>query len=419
MVATKKFCAARFDDGGSLVEYVDLREQLPNIEPDPAWFEAYDDLPDCLLHDHVISWLRQACVVQELEIPAMPPLMECRERNRIRLREFWLRFGKVVAAWVRLGGEKVSSQLHEVWGDPSAKQAEYATRAYRDGWLDFRLLDDVSISQRLVTSGVWPADKPLSTDLADWGISEEKLRDSDEQIESEREIARLKRLKIDINGKEFSATKDNYDQLVAAVAGHFTDADGLTKTAMENQKLADADKPSGSGGSSGSSGDGGNKRVPRSPDSGLSDDQRKAVGLIGELYAKEWIRRLYLEKFGLALNDSYWVSGYRNAVLGTDSGNDLLGYDMIVRLKSVTHYYEVKASTGESRVFEMGPTEIAAAHKYRADKEHRYRVLYVSNATDHKKMKIAVLPNPFSKDGVVKLRAVGRGSVTFEFKYAD
>lgn len=410
---------ATFDDGGLLNDYVSIREQIPNIEPDPAWFQTYDELPDDLLHAHVYNWLVKAWVAKEQTSEKMPTLMECRDGNRTLLRDFWQRFGKVLAAWVRLGGEKVTPLLREVWGDPSAKMAEYVSRAYRDGWLDFRLLDDISISQRLSAYGVWPAEKPLSTDLADWGISEEKLRDSDEQIESERERARLKRLKIDINGKEFSATKDNYDQLVAAVAGHFTDADGLTKTTMENQKLADADKPSGSGGSGGGSGDGGNKRVPRSPDSCLSDDQRKAVGLIGELYAKEWIRRLYLEKFGLALDDSYWVSGYRNAVLGTDSGNDLLGYDMIVRLKSVTHYYEVKASTGESRVFEMGPTEIAAAHKYRADKEHRYRVLYVSNATDNKKMKIAVLPNPFSKDGVVKLRAVGRGSVTFEFKYAE
>jgi hypothetical protein len=64
----------------------------------------------------------------------------------------------------------------------------------------------------------------------------------------------------------------------------------------------------------------------------------------------------------------------------------------------------------------MGPTEIVAAHRYRGDKEHRYRVLYVSNATDHKRTKITLLPNPFSKEGVKALRPVGRGSVTFEFK---
>jgi hypothetical protein len=72
--------------------------------------------------------------------------------------------------------------------------------------------------------------------------------------------ARLKRLKIDINGKELlERPKITMINLSTAVTKHFTDADGLTKTAMENQKLADADKPSGSGGSGGGSGDGGNQ----------------------------------------------------------------------------------------------------------------------------------------------------------------
>ena len=101
-----------------------------------------------------------------------------------------------------------------------------------------------------------------------------------------------------------------------------------------------------------------------------------------------------------------------------DTGNDLLGYDLIVRLKSVTHYFEVKASIGDSGEFKMGPTEIATAYKYRADKDHRYRVLYVANATEHKRMRTTMLPNRFSKEGVQKLRAVGQGSVTYEFVLA-
>ena len=101
-----------------------------------------------------------------------------------------------------------------------------------------------------------------------------------------------------------------------------------------------------------------------------------------------------------------------------DTGSDLLGYDLIVRLKSVTHYYEVKASIGYSGEFEMGPTEIAAAYKYRADKEHRYHVLYVAYATQHKLMWITLLPNPFSKEGLQELEEMGQGSVTYKFLLA-
>lgn len=407
-----------FDAGKSLKEYARLRDELPDLEPAREWFEKYDDLPEELLHAHICAWLESAQVSIEAGDTKLPSLAEGRQKNGKQLRDFWLKFGKVLSAWVRHGEQSVTAALRSVWLDPNTSVAEYLTLAHRDGWLDFRLLDESAIYQRLVGYGIWPTGKPLSTELGDWGISEEAIRASAAQIDAERENARQRRLKLNVNGAELLATQDNYSNLVSAVTEHFGTATGLADTGAAYQELADVETPR-SGGTGGGSGTGsGNKREPRSPDTGLSDDQRQAVGLIGELYAKEWIRRFYREKHKLELDDSCWVSGYSNAVLNTDSGNDKLGYDLIVRLKSVTHYYEVKASIGDSRVFEMGPTEIAAAHRYRADKDHRYRVLYVSNATDHKRMKITLLPNPFSKEGGRSLRAIGRGSVTFEFKYA-
>jgi hypothetical protein len=105
-------------------------------------------------------------------------------------------------------------------------------------------------------------------------------------------------------------------------------------------------------------------------------------------------------------------------LLGDNGGNEFLGYDFLVKLKGGTcYYYEVKASQGDSGVFEMGPTEISAAHRYRADGDNKYRILYVSHILDRKHLDINVLPNPFSRDGSKKLRAVGRGSVKFEFNF--
>lgn len=410
---------SKFDASESLSEYAQLRDRLPDLEPAAEWFETYDDLPEELLHAYICEWLKRAQVLTTQEVGDLPSLAECRQMNGKQLRNFWQRFGNVLSAWVRHGGPEVTPTLRSVWQDPAKSVAEYSILAHKDGWLDFRLLDERAIYRRLVTYGVWPKDKPLSTELDDWGMSEDAIRVSAAQVDEERENARLKRLKLNVNGAVLLATHDNYSNLVLAVTEQFGTASGLADTGLANQKLADIDVPR-HGDKGRSSGTGGrNNKEPRSPDSGLSDDQRKAVGLIGELYAKEWIRRFYREKYDLALDESCWVSGYSNAVLGTDSGNDNLGYDLIVRLKSVTHYYEVKASIGDACVFEMGPTEIAAAHKYRADKEHRYRVLYVSNATDHKRTKITLLPNPFSKEGGRALRAIGRGSVTFEFKYDD
>lgn len=410
---------SKFEAGVSLSEYVQLRDQYLNLEPSPDWFESYGDLPEDVLHARVKTWLECAYLTSEAPVSELPALSDCRLANAKQLRDFWNRFGPVLSAWVRLADMTVTPQLRSVWVDPSVSVTEYLALAHKDGWMDFRLLDDSAIQQRLVTYGIWPKEKPLSTRYDDWGISEESVCESAAQMDNERESARLKRLKLNVNGAEILATEDNYSNLVSAVTENFGTASGLADLSLANQKLADAEAPpsGGTGGGSVTGKRGGGE--PRSPDAGLSDAQKQAVGLIGELYAKEWIRRFYREKHGMELDDSCWVSGYSGAVLGAKSGDDRLGYDMIVRLKTVTHYYEVKASVGDSRVFEMGPTEIAAAHRHRGDKEHRYRVLYVSHATDHKRTKITLLPNPFSKEGARALRPVGRGSVTFEFKLKD
>jgi hypothetical protein len=96
-----------------------------------------------------------------------------------------------------------------------------------------------------------------------------------------------------------------------------------------------------------------------------------------------------------------------------------LGYDFVVQLSSTTYYYEVKASIGNPRFFEMGPTEIGAALRYKADRDNRYRILYVAFATDPQRAAATILVNPFSREGQKKLRAIGRGSVKYEFGLAN
>ena len=63
----------------------------------------------------------------------------------------------------------------------------------------------------------------------------------------------------------------------------------------------------------------------------------------------------------------------------------------------------------------MGPTEIGAAQRYRSDREHRYRVLYLAYVGDPTRMTARLLANPFSARAEGKFRAVGKGSVTYEF----
>lgn len=407
-----------FDQYGDLAAYARVRDALETIQPNPIWYEQFNDMSDEVLEAHVHAWL----IEQGISVSAggidLPPLLESRETNTARLRRFWDRCGKVLSSWVHLEGTQASPTLVAAWSDPALKRHEFTVLAGQTGWLDFRFLEDAAIAKWLEFHGAWPSGKSVSMDFADWGVSEDEIRNREAQSERDRAAQIRRRQQLVFGGREFSAQTENLDALIDAVKEGLKDVDAFVDINSSIRRLADFDERSRGGSSGGGACGSSNGRTSRSGDSSLSEDQKRAVGLVGELFAKEWIRRYHSEKHGYEPDDECWVSGYRNAVLGTTSGNDGLGYDFAVQLKSTTYYYEVKASTGDFQTFEMGPTEIAAAQRYKADHNNKYRILYVANATDPKRAKISLLPNPFSRAGEKKLRPVGRGSVTYTFEMA-
>lgn len=396
----------------SLSEYCRIREGINTIQPDPEWFESLDDLSDELILAHVESWKTSQGVNFPSAIIDLPSLRECREKNSSQLREFWGRYGKTLSSWVRKEGMAVAQSVRDAWINPAATRQEHAALAHQAGWLDFQILDDLEIASWLVAQGAWPKGMPVSTAYLDWGLSEEDIQADEEKNAREREQEKKRKLQLPFSGQEYSAQSNDYHHLVAAVNAGFQGAEALKNIKAGITSLADIVDPTRSGGPSSGGGGGKSKRTA---ESALSDEQKKAVGLIGELWAREWIKNYHQMHNGIELNDEIWVSGYSGAVLGSNSGNDMLGYDFIVRLKSKTYYYEVKASIGDSHTFELGPTEIGAAQRYKADNDNQFRILYVANATDPKRTAVSMLPNPFSREGMRKLRAIGRGSVTYEF----
>jgi hypothetical protein len=403
--------AAVFGRQESLSEYVRLRDAVLIIEPNPNWFEELDDLSEDILSAHIEAWKVEQGVVALTDSPALPPLAVCRDSNMTYLREFWGRYGKVVSAWVRKEGAMAPELARRAWTDPTTSRLFFAGEIYKAGWLDFRLLNDFDIAHWLEQGGIWPAGMPVSTAVADWGVSEDDIRQVEEKTMREREAERKRKQQLTFAGQEYSAKSNDYHDLVDAVTAGIQGAYAFNDMKPGFPPLEDVVKPSSSGGFSYSTGNNGKK----SPDSSLSDDQKQAVGLVGELWAREWIKRYHKQNHDIDVGDECWVSGYRNTILGTTSGDNMLGYDFVVRLKTTTYYYEVKASIADSHTFEMGPTEIGAGQRYKVDKDNKFRILYVANATDPKRTTISLLPNPFSRVGQTKLRAVGRGSVTYEF----
>jgi hypothetical protein len=135
------------------------------------------------------------------------------------------------------------------------------------------------------------------------------------------------------------------------------------------------------------------------------------------LLAYEWLKSHYQDAHSFALTDTCWVSSNGKRALGIASTDDTLGFDFKVDLKSANHFWEVKATSGNKQLLELGPTEIVAAQRYKRDRGARYRILYITNVLDPKTAALHVLPNPFSSTGSQLYDLVGKGSVKYKFDF--
>ena len=403
-----------FDSQNSLARYLRLRAELTALPPDPDWFESCDDLPDLVIEKYLLGWLQQQQLVTELPVHT-PTLSKCREQNIHFLQSFALRYGKLVSAWLSSTREQVAQACRSLWQDPSAAKLGLSVLAQQRGWNDFRLLNDDLIVQWLTLDSAWPSGKQASHRPEDWGISLTAMHDAQEAAKQAREQQRRLRVQITFAGDSFSALTENYVELANALRARLSEATRFSSDSTESCLLADL-PPSPVKTIPGAGGGGGNRPPPNTQ---MSEEQRKAIGFIGELWAFEWIKQHHLQKHGMELDENCWVSGYRDIMLATKNGDDSLGYDFVVRDKQTTYYYEVKASSGNPCRFELGPTELVAAQRYSADTKNKYRILYISNATDPGRVQPLLIDNPFSSRGRKKLRIVGRGSVTYAFELRD
>ncbi len=408
----RELSASKFDRFESLVTYVEARDKMLTVAPDEAWFTIYDELSELVMDDRIAQWIEERMAAELPTTPLPLTVNETRTSNGVNLRKFWNTFAPVLSAWVHAPGTSATAEVRQTWRDPDAMREVCFTRVRDSGWLDFRPLDDDAIARWLALDGMWPAGRAANPDLTVWGLSADGLATSEERAKAERAELQRRRSQVEFAGVTLSALKEGYADIAVAVAARIAEAAALQHVSPTEASLQTLDPAKPSGGSGGGSG----KGALKSPERGMSDEQKMAVGLIGELWAREWLRKRHRLD---AVDESVWVSCYRDAVLNTSGGWDGWGYDFIVTTKSRTYYYEVKASTGDPLRFEMGPTEIGAAQRYRFDQEHKYRVLYLAHVGDPARMTLTLLANPFSTKAAGKFRAVGKGSVVYDFAPAS
>lgn len=377
-----------YDDRGNLEPYVEAKRG-PTFEPRHEDLIRYASPPEEVLLARVGSWLTGQGYPQLGEREHTLPEMDVvRSRNLEVVRTVLPEVSALVQAWR-------TKQYPEHGVDEVAIEQDGEAALDNAGWLDFRVLDREDLPGLLQRVGLWPERMPQSLEPGALDLTQEDLDRARELQTQEKQRRRQRQSTVSVGTEEVDAENE------AAVA------EAVRRTV--DDRILQASKRLGSPVAPRGAGQKRSKRTrgPYRPSNrGLTDAQRNAVGLAGEIVAFHWLKAQYEEA-----TDESWVSGNRSVVLGGE-GDDSLGYDFIVHQRSQSIRFEVKATAGDETAFELTENEMRTAQT--ATTRTPYRIIFIRNVLDPEQRSLDVLPNPFGQEGRDHYRMKGRG-VQFAF----
>ncbi|MFI5753449.1 sacsin N-terminal ATP-binding-like domain-containing protein [Streptomyces sp. NPDC051644] len=376
-------------DGADLSAYAAAR-RLHDLLPDPDWLPRFVTPPEDEMRARTQAWLRSHDADDDLDRTTdLPPIDRLRELNTAALDPLVPALAQLVAAWCRRHGTPVPT------GWQGAPLLEARTFLDGSGLSDLIELSEGQLLD-VVRRGVgWPTGMPLTADAGLLGLTPADLAPRTGPAQGTAGPRGASPATIMIGEKEVTVGRDHFSA-IADLASRTVDEAFLAQSGkVRLDTVAPVPQP-GRGGSSGTS------RVVVARLHQMSEDQRSAIGLVGEVAARAWLQRHYPEV--------YWRSGYAAVINGDREASDSLGYDFEVAWRDTTRLYEVKALSepvGERVEFELGPSEVDAARTHA--RGGRYRILLITAALDPEHRQVFELPNPFSAAGRERFRIVGKG----------
>jgi len=242
----------------------------------------------------------------------------------------------------------------------------------------------------------WPAGMPHATDPAALGLTDKDFARTAPRTQGSGGSTIAAPRTITIGNAEVRVGSDQL-AVIADIASRTIDEAFLAQSGrVRLDTVAGVPRPRSGGGSSTK------PRIVVAKTKRTTEDQRSAIGLVGEVAARAWLQRHY--------SDVRWTSGYAAVVNGDEEASDSLGYDFEVTWRDTTRLYEVKALSdpcAERVEFELGASEVDAARRHA--RSNRYRILLITSALVPEERRVFDLPNPFSAQGRDRFRMVSRG----------
>ena len=376
LLVVRRAYLALFRDGTALNAYVEARDGLRSLGPDPAWLDEHEIPSDVAMRERLTQWLQGVTAGLQPATDTLKPIDVVQRDNRARVRELAGGAQRTILAWCELHG----SDIPELWSRADLESAIWDA-LLAEGLTDFTPITAESLIGWLGQRGDWPEAMSRTLSLNELGLTQDALDKAKTKEEWERAHQDFLRQSIELAGVRHSAAPENFAAL--AEAARVSIRESLLRTTSGFSPLA---KPLVRTTRPGTST---RINVTRSR---ATEAKRGAIGLVGEVVALEWLKRRYP-----GASDESWKSGYRDYVLGGSLGNDSLGFDFEVPVGRTSYLFEVKATSGEEMQIEIGESEVLAARGHA--RTNRYRILYIPFALDPAQRTIHVLPNPFGERG--------------------
>lgn len=367
---------------------------LAFLTADPEWGRSVDELTDELVDQHIDA-LMSSRFSQDSSHTNLPDWDVIQELNGKPLLDKLTTVSRTIRAW--LAREK--NDLMPIWTGAAAPET-VRERLDAVGALDFVRIDDLTLLNWLDTLKLWPSEMERTLDLNTLGLTDEDLSVQASAAAAAQEARLRQQRQVALHG-EVIDLDDTMNTLITNVHKFLQENPESLETPYRTTSLRTTTQEQFRG-----------SNVARAVSSQrrpqrMSDLQRNALGLAGELIAYHWLRK----RDPGHVDELCWKSRNAGLAIIGRTGNDGLGYDFEVPRAEGTVMYEVKATQGEAGMIELGETEVRCAQEHaRTD---RWRLLVVEEALSVSP-RIIMLPNPFRSDSRSKYSFVGN-SVRLRF----
>lgn len=373
---------------------------LEFLNCDPAWATSLDELGDNLI-DRRIDYQIERVAGKEAIDAVLPSWEEVQEANGKPLRQRLIELQNTVQAWCQREKRAAPTEWVTAGFDESLRD-----RLDRVGALDFTLLDNEQLVLWLVRVHAWPGGMEQSSDPAHHGLTSDEIN-AQQSTQARERAERLRASKQVTYRDQVFDVDTNMSGLAETVKSFLQRSPEIVSGSNSFSSLKSVPQPQQ--GRDGRSGLGASAfQASRRP----SSDQSAAIGLVGEMLAFEWLRKHHRNS---RVDETCWRSKNVAQVYEGVVGDDGLGYDFEILQKRGSLLYEVKATSSDAGMIELGETEVHCAQEHSGG--DRWRLLIVEHVLSAEP-RIHLLPNPFGRKSRGKFRFVGN-SVRLNFTLQD